>query len=129
MGRGSQFQLMRPFSILFWYMGMIPDLAVIRDRAKQRWRKIFYGILSMGWRHANNHWRNFEMAYLILAGLSTLWFSPFIPSFPSILRLPTSLAGTPPSFHLILLQAPFSRDSGWYSPCFFPSDQSSGCTT
>ena len=51
-------------------MGMIPDLAVIRDRAKERWCEIFYGILSMGWRHAN-HWRNFEMAYLILAGLST----------------------------------------------------------
>ena len=58
-------------SIFFWYMGMIPDLAVIRDRAKQTWRKYFYGILAMGWRNANNHWRNFEMAYLLLAGLST----------------------------------------------------------
>ena len=57
-------------SILFWYMGMIPDLAVIRDRAKETWRKYFY-VLSMGWRNANNHWRNFEMAYLLLAGLST----------------------------------------------------------
>ena len=61
-------------SILFWYMGMIPDLAVIRDRAKETWRKYFYGILSMGWRNANNHWRNFEMAYLILQAIHSSGF-------------------------------------------------------
>ena len=58
-------------SILFWYMGMIPDLAVLRDRAKETWRKYLYGVFAMGWRNANNHWRNFEMAYHLLAGLST----------------------------------------------------------
>jgi len=58
-------------SLLFWYMGMVPDLACLRDRARKAWRKYFYGILSMGWRGANNHWRNYEMAYLLLAGLST----------------------------------------------------------
>jgi Ni/Fe-hydrogenase subunit HybB-like protein len=58
-------------SLLFWYMGMIPDLATLRDRAKTLWRKYFYGILAMGWRGSSRHWNNYEMAYLLLAGLST----------------------------------------------------------
>ncbi len=58
-------------SILFWYMGMIPDLATLRDRAKHQWRRFFYGFLSMGWRGSARHWANYEMAYLLLAGLST----------------------------------------------------------
>jgi molybdopterin-containing oxidoreductase family membrane subunit len=58
-------------SVLFWYMGMIPDLGVLRDRATKTWRKYFYGILSMGWRNSVRHWNNYEMAYLLLAGLST----------------------------------------------------------
>lgn len=58
-------------STLFWYMGMIPDLGTLRDRATTVWRKYFYGILAMGWRNSNRHWSNFEMAYLLLAGLST----------------------------------------------------------
>ncbi len=58
-------------SCLFWYMGMIPDLATLRDRAKTLCRKYCYGILAMGWRNSNRHWSNYEMAYLLLAGLST----------------------------------------------------------
>jgi len=58
-------------STLFWYMGMVPDLATIRDRATTLWRKAFYGFLAMGWRGGNRQWSNFEMAYLLLAGLST----------------------------------------------------------
>ena len=58
-------------SALFWYMGMIPDLATIRDRAQTLWRKAVYGFLAMGWRGGNRQWSNFEMAYLLLAGLST----------------------------------------------------------
>ncbi|MGF1483080.1 MAG: NrfD/PsrC family molybdoenzyme membrane anchor subunit [Opitutales bacterium] len=58
-------------SALFWYMGMVPDLGCLRDRAKSLWRKYFYGVLAMGWRNSNRHWRNYEMAYLLLAGLST----------------------------------------------------------
>lgn len=61
-------------SLLFWYMGMLPDLATVRDRAKlgaRKWRKYFYAALAMGWRASNRHWSNFEMAYLLLAGLST----------------------------------------------------------
>ena len=78
-------------SILFWYMGMIPDLAVIRDRAKETWRKYFYGVLSMGWRNANNHWRNFEMAYLLLAGLST----PLVLSVHTIVSFDFAVANLP----------------------------------
>lgn len=58
-------------SLLFWYMGMVPDLGTLRDRAKSAWRKYFYGFLAMGWRSSNRHWRNYEMAYLLLAGLAT----------------------------------------------------------
>jgi molybdopterin-containing oxidoreductase family membrane subunit len=58
-------------SALFWYMGLIPDLATLRDRAKQKIRKIMLGILSLGWRGGNRQWINYERAYLILAGVST----------------------------------------------------------
>ena len=58
-------------SLLFWYMGMIPDLATIRDRAKHPIRKIAYGILALGWRSSNRHWHRFESAYLLLAALAT----------------------------------------------------------
>jgi molybdopterin-containing oxidoreductase family membrane subunit len=57
-------------SLLFWYVGLIPDLATIRDRAKGA-RAYIYGIFALGWRGAARHWRNYEAAYLILAGLST----------------------------------------------------------
>lgn len=57
-------------SALFWYVGLIPDLATLRDRAKGTAAKV-YGALSLGWRGSARHWRNYEMAYLILAGLST----------------------------------------------------------
>ncbi len=58
-------------SLLFWYVGLVPDIATLRDRAKTRAKKIIYGILSLGWRGANRHWRHYELGYLILAGLST----------------------------------------------------------
>jgi len=58
-------------SVLFWYMGMVPDLGALRDRAIKPWRRFFYGTLAMGWRNSTRHWNNYEMAYLILAGLST----------------------------------------------------------
>ena len=100
-------------SILFWYMGMIPDLAVLRDRAVKRlkagiyessnkirtslekfldiFRKYFYGILAMGWRNAGNHWRNYEMAYLLLAGLST----PLVLSVHTIVSFDFAVAVLP----------------------------------
>ncbi|MFM8788712.1 MAG: NrfD/PsrC family molybdoenzyme membrane anchor subunit [Chthoniobacterales bacterium] len=58
-------------SILFWYTGLVPDLATLRDRATTKLRKFFYGIGALGWRGGNRQWRHYEMAYLILAGLST----------------------------------------------------------
>ena len=58
-------------SLLFWYMGMIPDLASLRDRATTKIRFYFYGILSLGWRSSNRHWHRFEFAYLLLASLAT----------------------------------------------------------
>jgi molybdopterin-containing oxidoreductase family membrane subunit len=58
-------------STLFWYVGLIPDLATLRDRAKLKIRQYVYGFLSLGWRGSNRHWQNYERAYLILAALST----------------------------------------------------------
>jgi molybdopterin-containing oxidoreductase family membrane subunit len=58
-------------SLLFWYTGLIPDLATLRDRAKSRVSKYIYGLFALGWRGSNRQWRHYEMAYLILAGLST----------------------------------------------------------
>jgi len=58
-------------SLMFWYTGLIPDLATLRDRAKTRLRKITMGILALGWRGGNKQWKHYELAYLLLAGLST----------------------------------------------------------
>jgi Ni/Fe-hydrogenase subunit HybB-like protein len=58
-------------SVLFWYVGLIPDLATLRDRATNKWRKMSYGFLALGWRSSNRHWSHYELAYLILAGIST----------------------------------------------------------
>jgi Ni/Fe-hydrogenase subunit HybB-like protein len=58
-------------SLMFWYLGLIPDLASLRDRTDSRIRKPIYAILSLGWRGAANHWRHFDKAYMLLAGLAT----------------------------------------------------------
>ena len=61
-------------SVLFWYVGMIPDLATMRDRFNAVGKTIrarIYGLFAMGWRGSSRHWSNYEMAYLILAGIST----------------------------------------------------------
>ena len=58
-------------SALFWYVGLIPDLATLRDRSYQRWKKMIFGIASMGWRGSAVHWHNYEVAYLLLAALAT----------------------------------------------------------
>jgi Ni/Fe-hydrogenase subunit HybB-like protein len=58
-------------SLLFWYTGMVPDLATLRDRATSKMRKFIYGVFALGWRGGNRQWRHYEMAYLLLAGLST----------------------------------------------------------
>ncbi|MGE5648187.1 MAG: NrfD/PsrC family molybdoenzyme membrane anchor subunit [Acidobacteriota bacterium] len=58
-------------SAMFWYVGMVPDLATFRDRATTPLRRVIFGILSLGWRGSARHWKHYEMAYLLLAGLST----------------------------------------------------------
>ncbi len=78
-------------SLLFWYMGLIPDLAVMRDRATTKLRKFAYGLFSLGWTGSNRHWSNYEKAYLILAGLST----PLVLSVHSIVSLDFSVSQLP----------------------------------
>lgn len=58
-------------SVLFWYTGLVPDLATLRDRAKGKVARFVYGVFALGWRGSNRQWRHYEMAYLLLAGLST----------------------------------------------------------
>lgn len=58
-------------SLVFWYVGLIPDFAVLRDRATGKIKKVIYSIFSLGWRFSNRHWQHYEMTYLILAGLAT----------------------------------------------------------
>jgi len=58
-------------SLLFWYTGLLPDLAAVRDRAKLKWRKFFYGLTSFGWTGSAKHWQRHEALALVLAGLST----------------------------------------------------------
>jgi Ni/Fe-hydrogenase subunit HybB-like protein len=78
-------------SVLFWYMGLIPDLAVMRDRSKSVIRKFGYGLFSLGWTGSNRHWSNYEKAYLILAGLST----PLVLSVHSIVSLDFAVSQLP----------------------------------
>jgi Ni/Fe-hydrogenase subunit HybB-like protein len=58
-------------SALFWFVGLIPDFATLRDRSTKRLRQKIYGFLALGWRGSNRHWQNYERAYLILAAFST----------------------------------------------------------
>ena len=70
-------------SLLFWYVGLIPDLATLRDRAKNRFARIVYGILAMGWRGSARHWHRYRTAYLLLAGLAT----PLVVSVHTVVSL------------------------------------------
>jgi molybdopterin-containing oxidoreductase family membrane subunit len=58
-------------SLLFWFIGLIPDLATLRDRSSSRFGRIVYGVLAMGWRGSAIHWHRYDVAYLLLAGLAT----------------------------------------------------------
>ena len=58
-------------SALFWFVGLIPDLATLRDRTEKRPLKVIYGMLALGWRGSARHWHRYETAYLLLAGLAT----------------------------------------------------------
>src|SRR5204862_7245990 len=58
-------------SFLFWYIGLIPDLATLRNRLQSRTGRVIVGMLAMGWRVSVRHWHRYEIAYLLLAGLAT----------------------------------------------------------
>jgi molybdopterin-containing oxidoreductase family membrane subunit len=58
-------------SALFWFVGLIPDFATLRDRARRKTAKVIYGMFAMGWRGSARHWHRYETAYLLLAGLAT----------------------------------------------------------
>ena len=58
-------------SAMFWFVGLIPDFATLRDRARSKPFQMIYGMLAMGWRGSARHWHRYEMAYLLLAGLAT----------------------------------------------------------
>jgi molybdopterin-containing oxidoreductase family membrane subunit len=78
-------------SLIFWYMGMIPDLATLRDRARTKRSRIIYGILAMGWRNSAKHWHRFESAYLMLGGLAT----PLVISVHSVVSSDFATANVP----------------------------------
>ena len=86
-------------SLLFWYVGLVPDLATLRDRSKGISQKV-YGLFALGWRGANRHWQNYERAYLILAAIAT----PLVLSVHSIV-----------SFDFAVSQLP-----GWHTTIFPP---------
>ena len=78
-------------SITFWYIGMVPDLATIRDRAVNKFRKLAYGILSLGWRGTAKDWNHYEMVYMLLAALAT----PLVLSVHSIVSFDFAVANLP----------------------------------
>lgn len=87
-------------SLLFWYIGLIPDLATMRDRSHNRFVQYVYGFFAMGWSGSARHWKRYQMAYLILAGLAT----PLVVSVHSVV-----------SFDFAIAQLP-----GWHSTIFPP---------
>ena len=87
-------------SLLFWYLGMVPDFATFRDRATNKIKKLAYGIAAMGWTGSSRHWHRFERAYLLLAALAT----PLVLSVHSVV-----------SFDFAVAQLP-----GWHTTIFPP---------
>jgi Ni/Fe-hydrogenase subunit HybB-like protein len=87
-------------SLLFWFLGLIPDLATLRDRASNRVPRFIYGMLAMGWRGSARHWHRYEMAYLLLAGLAT----PLVVSVHTVVSFDFAVALVP----------------GWHSTIFPP---------
>src|SRR5271168_2977105 len=78
-------------SALFWFVGLIPDLATLRDRAVGKPKRIIYGMLAMGWRGSARHWHRYQSAYLLLAGLAT----PLVLSVHTVVSFDFSVAIVP----------------------------------
>lgn len=87
-------------SIMFWFLGLVPDLATMRDRAGKQWQKKLYGVVALGWRNSIAHWHRHQIAYLLLAGLAT----PLVLSVHSVVSLDFAVAQLP----------------GWHSTIFPP---------
>jgi Ni/Fe-hydrogenase subunit HybB-like protein len=87
-------------SLLFWYLGLVPDLATARDRTAGRLRRQIYGLFALGWRGSGGQWREYRTAYLLLAGLAT----PLVVSVHSIVSLDFATSQLP----------------GWHSTIFPP---------
>jgi Ni/Fe-hydrogenase subunit HybB-like protein len=81
-------------SLLFWYVGLIPDLATLRDRSRKKIAQILYGMLAMGWRGSAMHWHRYEMAYLLLAGIAT----PLVVSVHTVVSFDFTI-GIIPGWH------------------------------
>src|SRR5258708_3590780 len=81
-------------SLLFWFIGLVPDLATLRERAKRPLMRIFYGILAMGWRGSARHWERYQKAYYLLAALAT----PLVVSVHTIVSLDFAV-GIIPGWH------------------------------
>ncbi|NLH99079.1 MAG: polysulfide reductase NrfD [Chthonomonadales bacterium] len=78
-------------SALFWFVGLVPDLATLRDRARNKVARILFGIGALGWRGSARHWSRYEAAYLMLAGLST----PLVLSVHSIVSFDFAVSVLP----------------------------------
>jgi Ni/Fe-hydrogenase subunit HybB-like protein len=87
-------------SLVFWYLGLIPDLAAARDAAPERRRRQIYGVFALGWRGSARHWNHYRVAYGLLAGLAT----PLVVSVHSIVSMDFAITQLP----------------GWHSPLFPP---------
>ena len=85
-------------SLLFWYVGLIPDLATFRDRAKSRVKQAIYGFFALGWTGSVRHWHRYERAYLILAALST----PLVLSVHSVVSFDFAISQLP-GWHTTIL--------------------------
>ncbi len=81
-------------SLIFWYLGMVPDLASLRDRAATRSTQIFYGLLALGWRGSARHWHRYEQGYYLLAALAT----PLVVSVHSVVSTDFAV-GIVPGWH------------------------------
>src|SRR5207244_11986783 len=78
-------------SLMFWFIGLIPDLATLRDRSTSRAGQIIYGMLAMGWRGSARHWKRYETAYLLLGGLAT----PLVVSVHTVVSFDFAIAILP----------------------------------
>lgn len=99
-------------SLLFWYIGLIPDLALLRDRAGRMGRRgmqVAYGLLALGWRGEARHWARYEHAYLLLAGLAT----PLVVSVHTIVALDFAFGNTP-GYHSTIFP-PYFVDGALFS--------------